>query len=168
MLTLIGKDSTGIVADIAKTLFENKCNLGETSMVRLGGNFTIMMMVESSQTTADVKAFMSKIVDQRNLKLHVDPIDARLHQHKEPDVTVRVHGADRAGIIAQVTEALAEAGLNILDLMSDVAGTNQAPLYVMTLSGQAEKGIAELQKVADSLSKTGIEIHIESTPMLLA
>ena len=46
MLTLVGKDHTGIVANVSKALFELGCQLGETSMMRLGGNFTMMLMTQ--------------------------------------------------------------------------------------------------------------------------
>ena len=45
MVTLVGKDRPAIVAHVSNALYEEGCNLGETSMLRLGGNFTIMMMV---------------------------------------------------------------------------------------------------------------------------
>ena len=35
MLTLVGKDGPGIVAEVSQTLFEAGGNLGEASMVRL-------------------------------------------------------------------------------------------------------------------------------------
>jgi peptide deformylase len=35
MLTLVGKDRPGIVAQITRALYEGDCNLGEASMVRL-------------------------------------------------------------------------------------------------------------------------------------
>ena len=168
MLTIIGRDSSGIVADISKALFENDCNLGEASMVRLGGNFTIMMMVQSDKSVATIQQFMSTIASQRGLNIHVDAIDASLHQHKESDVIVRVYGADRAAIIAQVTEAMAVKGLNILDLMSDVGGSDEEPFYMMTINGQAEQGVEALEKVAKSLSIQGIDVRVDFTPMLLA
>ena len=45
MATFVGNDRSGIVAKVTKALFKGGCNLGEASMTRLGGNFTIMMMV---------------------------------------------------------------------------------------------------------------------------
>ncbi len=44
MLTLVGTDRPGIVAALTETLFRASCNLGEASMARLSGNFTIMLM----------------------------------------------------------------------------------------------------------------------------
>jgi len=46
MLTLVGRDRPGIVARVTRALYAGGCHLGETSMMRLGGNFTIMMMVQ--------------------------------------------------------------------------------------------------------------------------
>ena len=46
MLTVVGKDKPGIVASISEVLFDAGCNFGEASMSRLGGNFTIMLMVQ--------------------------------------------------------------------------------------------------------------------------
>ena len=37
MLTLVGKDRPGIVAEVSQVLFEAGGNLGEASMARLGG-----------------------------------------------------------------------------------------------------------------------------------
>jgi len=47
MLTVVGEDRPGIVAKLTHALFEGGCDLGEASMMRLGGSFTIMLMVKT-------------------------------------------------------------------------------------------------------------------------
>lgn len=123
MLTLIGEDKPGIVAAVTQALFDLGLNLGETSMLRLGGNFTIMMMVTGSHPDGFLEDRLKPVIEAQGMCMHIDPIQARLHQHLVPNIQVTVSGADRAGIVAQVTGALAAAGFNILDLESDVAGT---------------------------------------------
>ena len=44
MLTLVSKDRPRIVAKISQVLFDMQGILGETSMTRLGDNFTIMLL----------------------------------------------------------------------------------------------------------------------------
>ncbi len=78
---------------------------------------------------------MQPVAQELGLRLHVDPIEGDLHSHVVPNIQVRVVGADRAGIVAQVTALLAEAGLNILELESDVAGSAETPIYVMGIHG---------------------------------
>jgi glycine cleavage system transcriptional repressor len=167
MVTVIGNDRPGIVARVSAVLFEHGCNLGEASMMRLGGNFTIMLMVGHDRPAAEIEALLAPVTDALGLRLHVDAIDGHLHDHRVPDVRITVFGADRAGIVAQVTGALAAAGLNILDLESDVGGSDQAPIYVMHIEGSASQGIEVLQQALAGLTDAGIDIRIQPIETLI-
>ncbi len=157
MATLVGRDRPGIVAAVTQALYEAGCHLGETSMVRLGGNFTIMLMARCAQ--GGLLETLEPVADRLGLRLHLDRIEGRLHDHRIPDVRVSVHGADRAGIVAQVTGRLAEAGLDILDLDSDVAGSEAQPIYLMHIEGLATQGIEALEAALADLD-AGITVHL--------
>jgi len=162
MLTLVGSDQPGIVAKITGALHKANCNLGEASMMRLGGNFTVMLMVNSSLTENEIKSSMKAACDELALHIHIDQIEGRLHQHHIPDVLVIVSGADREGIVAEVTELLFNAGMDILDLNSDVAGSEANPLYIMQIEGIASKGIASIENAVKAISHDGIDIQVQS------
>lgn len=153
MLTLVGKDQPGIVARVSSALFESGCNLGETSMTRLGGNFAIMMMVQSEEPSDAWGKMLEPVSRSLNLRQHVDEIEGELHRHAQPNVMISLYGADRAGIVAEVTTALANAGFNILNLESDVGGTPETPVYVMQIEGLASGNPDVLQKTLAALSK---------------
>lgn len=161
MLTLVGRDRPGIVAHVSAALFDGGANLGEASMMRLGANFTMMLMVEFPGRARQLEDLVEPVAESMGLRHHVDPIDGRLHQHLEPDVRITVYGADRAGIVAKVTGALAEAGLHILELESDVGGSAAAPLYVMQMEGHASEGTEALQSALEAVTREGIEAHLE-------
>ncbi|GAB4357921.1 MAG: amino acid-binding protein [Gammaproteobacteria bacterium] len=167
MVTLVGEDRPGIVAKVTSALYEGECNLGETSMMRLGENFTIMMMVSSDASASQLESLLRPVADSLGLRLHVDRIRGKLHSHLVPDVRITVSGADRAGIVAKVTSALAEAGLNILDLESDVAGSEEAPLYIMCIEGVAGEGVAALEAAVEVISREGIDIAISPIETLI-
>lgn len=167
MLTVIGVDRPGIVARITAALFAGGANLGEASMMRLGGNFTVMLMVQYPGTAAALYDLLREAADRLELQIHIDEIEGRLHEHLVPDVRVTVHGADRAGLVAQVTGALAEAGLNILDLQSDVAGTADKPLYVMNIEGTAEQGIEKLRAALAQITPADVEVHLTSIDVMI-
>ena len=63
MLTLIGEDKPGIVAAVTQALFDLGLNLGETSMLRLGGNFTIMMMVTGSHPDGFLEDRLKPVIE---------------------------------------------------------------------------------------------------------
>jgi len=154
MLALVGQDRVGIVAQITDALYRGGCNLGETSMLRLGTSFTMMMMVNTQLDENTLISIIQPIAEKLGLHLHVDQIEGELHPHPEPDVKIVVHGADRAGIVAQVTGELANAGLNILDLETGVGGSNEKPFYFMQIEGNATQGIDTLQSGLEKLKET--------------
>lgn len=167
MLTLVGKDRPGIVAHLSAALFDGGCNLGEASMMRLGGNFTIMLMVEFDGNTHALQQMVASVAESMGLHLHLDRINAQLHKHLEPDVRITVYGADKAGIVARITGALAEAGLHILDMDSSVAGTADKPIYIMQIEGHAAEGVEALQSALNVVAEKGIEAHLEAIDTMI-
>ena len=152
----------GIVAAITRALYDQGLNLGETSMLRLGGNFTIMMMVSGIHEEQVLGEALKPVVDALGMRLHIDPIQAQLHEHVVPNIQVTVSGADRAGIVAQVTAALAACGFNILDLESDVAGTTDEPVYIMQIAGVAETSVESIETALDPLRKDGVDVNVSA------
>lgn len=160
MLTLIGEDRPGIVSAITNVLVEHGVSLGETSMIRLGGNFTIMMMVRADIAGEALRQTLARPIESLGMCLHVDPIQAHLHEHLVPNIQVTVSGADRVGIVAQVTGALADNGFNILDLESDVAGTNEQPVYIMQIAGIADVPVEKIEAAMAGLREQGIAVNV--------
>jgi glycine cleavage system transcriptional repressor len=167
MVTLVGKDRPGIVAHVSSALYEEGCNLGETSMMRLGGNFTIMMMVSFRGTKRELEELLLTVAQSLDLQLHVDPIDAQLHRHLLPEMLVTVSGADRTGIVAKVTTALAEVGFNITDLESDVAGSEDKPIYIMHIEGSSEEGLDAVAAALDVIRRDGIDVTLTAIDTLI-
>ncbi len=167
MLTLVGRDRPGIVARITRALFDGGCHLGETSMMRLGGNFTVMMMLRYVGNTHSLEQLVVGEAESLGLRLHVDRVAGGLHKHVEPDVRITVYGADRAGIVAQVTSALAEAGLDILDLISDVGGSEDAPIYILHIEGCAQEGLSALESALDIVKAKGVDARISPIDIMV-
>lgn len=167
MLTLVGEDRPGIVAKLTHALFEGGCNLGEASMMRLGGNFTIMLMVKMDGRNKQLQELIAPVAESLGLHMHVDAIQGHLHEHLEPDVRISVYGADRPGIVSEVTGALAESGLHILDLASDVAGSDEAPIYIMHIEGHAIEGVDSLKAALEIMKTRGVEASLEEIETLI-
>lgn len=169
LITLIGQDSQGIVAAVTTALAQANCNLAQTSMLRLGHHFTIMMMVDSQHEQAFLKQILEPVAKRFTLQFHIDwlneaQVEAQ-HDYVDADVRINIHGADSIGIIAQSTEAFAKAGLNIINLSSEVI-TGEPPIYILTIAGQATQGIAALEQAAEQLGN--ITVHIEPIDIMLA
>ena len=161
MLALVGRDQPGIVARITQALYQGEANLGEASMLRLGGNFAMMLMMSHPGNAQAIEQLVACDAQELGLTVHVDAIAGQLHRHIQPNMSVSVYGADRSGIVARVTSVLAQAGFHILNLESDVGGNDQQPLYIMHIEGQCASTIEQLQAALADVAQDGIQIHIE-------
>lgn len=168
LITLIGRDTQGIVAAVTTALAQADCNLEQTSMLRLGHHFTIMMMVDSHREQASLVQVLEPVSNRFGLQYHIDVLDQQLNDqsahYPDADVRINIHGADSIGIIAQSTDAFAEAGLNIINLSSEVIA-GDPPIYILTIAGQATQGIAVLENAAQKLGD--ITVHIEAIDIML-
>ena len=167
MLTLVGADRPGIVAKVTEALYRAGCTLGEASMLRLGANFTIMMMVSDGDGAEVLEAAVRPVARELGLRFHMDPIAGGLHRHQVPNIQVRVNGADRPGIVARVTGALARTGFNILELDSDVAGAADKPVYIMNIEGCCDATLEAVEEALRDLTAEGIEVDVSSVETLI-
>jgi len=168
MLTLVGQDKPGIVAEISSVLFDAGAQLGEASMMRLGGNFTIMLMVKSEQSIEALEQKILPVAKKLALNVSLQAIEAHLHQHEIPNTRITVYGADRPGIVAQTTTGLLEAGFNIMDLESDVAGDEADPIYIMYIEGIAKEGPEALETAMEQVKMQGVNIDITPIDVMIA
>ncbi len=152
MLTLVGKDQPGIVARLSTALCNGGCNLGESSMARLGDNFSIMLMAQFGGSAEQLDAIVSPVAQSLKLHHHVDAVEGGHHHAIQPNVRISVYGADRPGIMEAVTGALAEAGLNILNLDSNIGIENRTSTYYIHIEGVVSGGVEPLYEVLERLA----------------
>jgi len=148
-VTVIGRDRVGIVADVAGRLAALGANLTDSTMTLLRGHFA-MTLVCTAQATADQ---LREALGDLSGDLLVSVSEVGADEPARTDgssYVLSVHGADRLGIVAAVARAVADAGGNITDLSTRLAGT----LYVLIAEVDLPPG------VADDLSKRLTELAV--------
>jgi glycine cleavage system transcriptional repressor len=137
-VTAVGRDRPGIVAGVTEALLHLGCNLGETSMTRLRGEFAMILLVrlppaatfhEAREALEGVGQKMDLTVTIRELSVE----EARAAKNGGVGYILRVYGADRPGIVHAVTSLLAREGFNITDLETRVIPGESGAVYVMVL-----------------------------------
>lgn len=156
-ITVIGRDRTGIVADVAEVLSGLGANLTDSTMTRLRGHFA-MTLICVGPTAAEVEAALAPLAADSQLLATVREVvpDGATAAAGEPYV-LAVHGADRLGIVASTTRVLAEAGGNVTDLTTRLAGD----LYVVVAEVDLPPGVAG--RLRDRLARTAAELGVEVT-----
>lgn len=154
-ITVIGRDRPGIVADVAGVLADLGANLTDSTMTRLRGHFA-MTLVCTGPAAADVQAALEPMAERTQLLATVRAVgpEESAEPTGEPYV-LSVHGADRLGIVASLTRVVADAGGNITDLTTRLAG----PLYVLVAEVELPPGTAEATeaRLTEAAKELGVE-----------
>lgn len=161
-VTVLGHDRPGIVADVTRALADLHGNLEDSTMTLLRGHFAMVLLVHTGAGAVAVEAALRPLCADGSLVINArvldDPVPSEV---RGPSYALRVHGADRPGIVATITAVVARHGANIVDLGTRLVGG----LYVLTaeleLPGEASVvGLeAELRGAADEL---GVEVHLSA------
>jgi glycine cleavage system transcriptional repressor len=132
-IAAIGRDRPGIVASVSRVLYDLGCNVEDSSMTLLRGNFSMMLVIACpDELSADgARDAMQPACDELGLTFSVLEVDDRETVPK-PTHILTVYGGDKPGILMATTELLAADGVNITDLNSRLVGDRQ-PVYALIL-----------------------------------
>lgn len=177
IITAAGPDRPGIVAGITRVLYETGCNIEDTSMTLLRGEFAMMLIVRLPRRL-DSKAIevrFKNVQKALGLLLLVKPLSVK-EARRDPrpggrPYILSVYGADRPGIVYRVTHLLASRGINITDMNTRVIGPSGRPIYAMVLEVEIPKKIrigtltTALRKVQKAV-KVDVTLHpVESAQL---
>ena len=163
VITAVGQDRPGIVAALAKAMFDIGANLDDATMTRLHDAFATMVSaaLPDGMSVDDCRAALAPIAVSKGLTLTVQPVPSDGPQDTPPDHILTVYGTDKPGIVYHVTQRLAERGINITDMDTRRAGSDEAPLYIMLI--EIASGDADLtQDLAALRTELAVDITLQS------
>lgn len=167
VLSAVGADRPGIVATVTRVLFERHCNIEDSAMTILGGQFAMMLVVDTppSLEPAELEAAVSKATAGFDLAVAVGAVGAAEAPSGTAPArfTLSVHGADRPGIVHGITSALADTGVNVVDLSTRVIGETQNSVYVMVLEIEVPDEVDDghvRQRVEEVAAELGVQASL--------
>ena len=164
VFTLTGPDRIGIVEEITQVLLKYDGNVETSRMVRLGGEFAILMLVS---IPTDQIANLSKDVESliaEGYKITTSQTDqtyAEQHRGWLP-YQVELQGADHEGIVHEVAQYLAQRGINIesMDTALVAAPMSGTPLFTMTAQVLVPPDLVDQDWVA-ALEGVGHRLNVD-------
>ncbi len=120
VISALGQDRPGIVNEFSKAIMETGCNILDSRMTVLGGEFAIIVMVEGHwNTLAKLETSIPSLKEAHDLTIIARRTTAR---PTRPDVlpyAVEVISIDHPGIVNQLAAFFSERNINIEDLRTD-------------------------------------------------
>ena len=164
VITLTGPDQVGLVERFTKLVLEHHGNVDASRMARLGGVFAILMLVALPEDHFD--GFREQVRDLREegYKLttnQTEQWDSEQYTGWMP-YQVELKGADNEGILHGVTRHLAEQGITIDTLETNMvkAPMSGTPLFMMDAIVLAPPTLT-LNDCQERLDEIGDRLNVE-------
>lgn len=170
VLTAVGTDRPGIVAELTQVLAERGVNVADSRMAVLGGEFAVMMLISAATDSQarlrdDVRGVGERLGLQVLLKETRSPAAHRGGRVRS--YRVQVHALDHPGIVHAVTAALRGLGGNVVSLETTAyqAAVTGTPLFHMNLSADfpGEVGANRLREALSQVAEAA-NADIDVTP----
>jgi glycine cleavage system regulatory protein len=155
VLTLISPDRTGLVESVARAVADHGGNWLESRMCRLGGEFAGILRVEiPAEKKSALIAALQKL-QSHGLQIVIRD-DAPVAAAAGRQTKLEIVGADRPGIVREITSALARAGVNVEEFSSEVSSAPMSgeTLFKATARLQLPEGcnVAALKKDLEKIA----------------
>ncbi len=149
ILTVIGPDRPGLVRTLAQSVAAHGGSWLESRMARLGGQFAGIVMVEAPGSLLDDL----RALENDGLRIVVQSATAATGAQSGERLAIEVVGNDRPGIVRDVTQVLADNGVNIEELTTGVASGS--------FSGETLFRATALVRAPDAASAAAIRSGLE-------
>jgi glycine cleavage system transcriptional repressor len=178
VLTAVGRDRVGIVARVAEVFFELGCNLLDSSMTLLRGEFAIILMISvpDEQTRQDLAKRVCDLEQELGMNFHLRQLHADEMNDAEAEGNphiISVYGADKPGIVSGITRELASLGVNITDVQTKYAGAHRTsaskPVFMMVLEVDVPQSLQTLElesKLRQSCGSLGMDITVQALEVI--
>jgi glycine cleavage system transcriptional repressor len=168
IITITSADRPGIVEEVTEILLGHGANLEESRMARLGGEFAGIMRASVQEDRATTLASALRGLEDKALNITskiAEPLEAERFTGYVPH-EITVSGADHEGIVHSIAGYLADQGINIEELSTEVinAPVTGTPLFSMRAVVEAPPALstaafrANLEQVAEEM---GVDIELK-------
>jgi glycine cleavage system transcriptional repressor len=158
-VTILGRDRPGIIAQATEILAGLRLNLTDSTMTRLRGHFAMTLICAGEPRADDVDAALGPMRTDSSLLVTVRELGPEAAAGPTGGhYVLSLHGADRLGIVAAVTRVLADAGGNVTDLTTRLAGD----LYVLVAEVDLPSTV-EISAVSERLADAARALGVEAT-----
>jgi glycine cleavage system transcriptional repressor len=167
IMTAFGKDRPGIVADVSQIIYENGCNLEDSTMTLLADEFTIMLLFAGKETGNLETSLLSdcrRLEKEKGITAYLKPVSGeKAKPSKAVSLhTIHVEGPDQAGIVFKVSRYLADNKVNIVNLTSRIL---QAPesgmaIYTMDITVEVPQDLS-IDRVDSGLDRVRDELLLD-------
>ena len=162
VLTFVGRDRPGLVNAIAERVAGAGGTWLESRLVRLAGEFAGVVLVAAPPDKFEPLAATLAGLETAGLRVTISPSAPAAAAPSERLIALAIVGAERPGIVRDLTQALSRLGVNIEEFSSGVEGEpfTGAEMFRANLRIRLPDGLA-VEELRKTLERLAAEIMVD-------
>ncbi|RMD69046.1 MAG: glycine cleavage system protein R, partial [Gammaproteobacteria bacterium] len=120
VISALGENRPGIVEAISEVITENRCNIEESRMATLGGEFAMILLVSGPwNAIAKLEGALQSLGERKGLTVVTKRTEPKPPEEAVLPYLVEVVSMDHPGIVHEVADFFARRRINIQELNTD-------------------------------------------------
>jgi len=162
IITFIGDDRPGLVEALSRVIESNQGSWLESRLSQLGGKFAGLVLVTLPGENGTALELELKELSTSGLSVRVTPATATTGAARGRGITLTVLGPDRLGIVREISRALAEREVNVVEMDSEVSSAPMSAELMFKARIDAEiPAHINLDDLEDSLEEIANHMTLE-------
>lgn len=171
IVTAFGKDRPGFIADVSGLIYENGCNLEDSTMTGLSDEFAMIFLVEGPGEKPGQQGLEERLRQgcrrlekEKGISVFVRPIGVEGPEPRPAanSRTLHVEGLDQAGIVYKISRSLADKGISISHFASSRSRSPQTGTAIYTIDIRIElPGGRAANDLEAILTRIGNELNVD-------
>ena len=151
VITALGGDRPGIVNELAENITEHECNIEDSRMTVLGGEFAVMLMVSGNwNTIAKLQDHLPSLEQPLGMTIITKNTESRQAADKILPYVAEVISLDHPGIVKNLANFFSTRHINIEEMATNcyAAAHTGTPMFSvhMEIGIPASQSISELRE----------------------
>jgi glycine cleavage system regulatory protein len=164
VMTIIGKDRTGLIESLSGLVAEHGGNWLESRMCRLGGEFAGILRIDVPKENERALVESLQRLQAVGLKVVVCPDPAAFPVEQSRVASLSLVGHDRPGIVHDISASLARHGVNVEELETEcVSAPMSGEMLFKAVARLQLPGTERLPELRKELEKIGGELMVDIT-----
>lgn len=164
VLTLIGEDKPGLVGLLSQTIADHDGNWLESRMSRMAGRFAGILRASVPEANAEALVAALGSLESHGLRVVVERSTHADVESEFRRIPLELVGADRPGIIREISHALASRHINVDELLTECSSAPMSGEILFTAKASLRVPLgAPLDELFDALEELADDLMVELT-----
>ena len=137
VISALGQDRAGLIAELSQTVLNTGCNIEDSRMSILGGEFAIIMLVSGAwNNIAKLEDNLPAVGEKLGLLINCRRTQLRNLTNEEIPYTIEVVSLDHPGIVQQIAGFFSKRNINIHDMYTSChrAAHTGSPMFTLSMT----------------------------------